>query len=76
MLTAVEADALRHAFADVTIHPSPDPLCQCVIIDPCAVGSSAWDEVRISHFHCFETFVAPASVTAILDLLESFRAGQ
>lgn len=72
-LTAAEAELLRSSFRSVPTFQDPDPICNCIAIDPCRVTSLTWDEQELSAFICAGPRVAEESAQAIADVLETLR---
>jgi hypothetical protein len=52
LLSVEEAVALRDRFAALEIFAAPDPICICLVVDPCLIAEFGWDDRRASDFLC------------------------
>ncbi len=73
-LSPEEAQAALQLFSAIRIFTAPDPICECIVFDPCVVRSFQWDGERviISDF-CAASWIDHAESGRILDLLEGLR---
>ena len=72
-LTRAEAERVRNAWAQITVHNRPDPGCRTR--DPCVVNSARWDGVELSDARCADRRIDAAQRTSIEVLLEELRRG-
>jgi hypothetical protein len=69
ILSEDEAELVRTVFAALEELEGPDPICNCVAIDPCRIRIFAWDGHELSDFPCAQ--LRAARVESLLDLLET-----
>ena len=58
-LTAAEVERMLALFSEVAITQGPNPICDCVAIDPCAIPQFSWDDLRADDFDCSSVRVPP-----------------
>jgi hypothetical protein len=74
--TAEEVERLRQAFLSVTVFHGSEPICHCVVIDPCRIEAFSWDGASLSSFPCNDLRLDPgdaASLKAFLAALGGHR---
>ncbi len=74
-LSSEELAQVRTVFANVTVEPSPDPMCKVMGIDPCRILSFQWDDNEHNDFVCSANRLESEQAVAIVDLLSALRDG-
>ena len=72
-LSEGEAAALTAVFRRIRVFRAPDPICECIAIDPCLITNFSWDGERFSDFTCSADRLGNGLGQEIVELLESLR---
>lgn len=72
-LTDDEVAQMLALFSDLKVHLEADPICDCIAIDPCRIGSFNWDGENFSDFICSNRRLARDQAPAIRDFLDSLQ---
>jgi hypothetical protein len=70
LLSVDEAAALRDLFAALEVFDAPDPICICLVVDPCVILEFRWDDRRASDFLCSGPRLSSDTVRDIVFLLD------
>lgn len=72
-LTAEEVTAMQEAFSQVSMTTEPDPICNCVVFDPCLIRNFTWDDTRIEDFPCSGSRMTDVEARRLTAFLDSLR---
>ncbi len=74
-MTETEVESMMEAFSSLTFRVGPDPICQCVAIDPCLIRNFTWDEVKSDDFQCTSLGLEFEALNKLMGFLNSFFPG-
>lgn len=70
LLALEEVAAMRELFSELEVFEAEDPICACVVFDPCVILDFRWDDRRASNHPCSTPRVSEDTARRLLSLLD------